>query len=565
MNWIKKDAALSIEQVIERNTGLKIEDFLNPPADVHIEGLQEVANIINDAVSKEEKITIYGDYDCDGITGTSILFLMLTSMGHGNIDVILPKRFSEGYGLSEKGVDRINEGLLITIDNGITAVDEIQKAREKGLTVVIVDHHLPREDGRIPNAHAIVDPNAIPGSDFCGYCGAGLAFKLASLLITDKERLEKLSVLAAIGTIADVMPLVHDNRSIVLRGLSNMNHNIMFPGISALLDELEMYEVSEMDIGFKIGPILNAAGRMRDAGAMEAFKLLTGNRAYAQKAATELIKTNEERKAVVAQSIEFCEQVIEDDCLFGENPLLVYTTKEGFHLHEGIVGILAGRLAEKYKVPAIVLTETEDGILKGSGRSDGNVHLKNLLDTASDLLVGYGGHAGAAGLSVKIDDVETLRQRLQEKVEALKVSPSESTETIYYDLEVNAHQIPAVMEKLKKFAPYGEGNPRICFKVNAMKLAPRAGKFYRLMGSNGQHIKMFAQNCDLVGFDLAKQYRDAQEPMCIDTVGFISENRFGTNTTLQVDLLDFRKREAQKKQSRLSAALQNTLKMKGLT
>lgn len=567
MNWMKRGSALSIEEVIERNTGLDIETFLHPPSNVFIKGLQEAADMIMDSVVSGELITIYGDYDCDGITASAILFLTLVNLGHSNINVILPRRFTEGYGLSMAGVDRIDDGLLITIDNGITAVEQVAAAKEKGLKVVIIDHHLRREDNVIPEmADVIVDPNAIEGSDFSGYCGAGLAYKLACLMLDDKDVLEKLSALAAIGTVADVMPLVMDNRNIVIQGLENLNHGRNFPGVAALLERLELYEVTEGDIGFRLGPVLNAAGRMYDDGAMQAFNLLTRDRVYAKKAADEMVKINDERKEVVAKGIEYCERMIEDQCLYGESPLLLYTTcDDAYQLHEGVVGILAGRLAEKYKTPTIVLAETHDGILKGSGRSYGDIHLKSLLDTASDIIAGYGGHAGAAGLSVDKDRVEELREKLKESFEALDYHGEEGTDTAYFDLEVNAHQLPAVMAKLKRFAPYGEGNPQITFKVNNIRLVPRGGKFYRLMGNEGQHLKLFAQNFDAVGFDMAKRYREEQEPMCVHALGYVSENRFGHNTTLQIEMTDFQPKKVERKQSDLAMALAEKMKAKGLT
>ena len=564
--WLKKGDAKSIEEVVSRNTGIPIEEFLNPPADGFISGLSDAANVIMDAVVDDELITIYGDYDVDGISATAILYLLLVNLGHTKIDVILPKRFSEGYGLSFSGVDRIPEGLLVTVDNGISAVDEIAAAKAKGLKVVVIDHHLPREDGQLPTAaDVIVDPNALAGSDFNGYCGAGLAFKLACMLLDDPDMVEKLSTLAAIATIADVMPLVNDNRNIVLRGLSNINKGNNLPGIATLLQKLDMSYITESDVGFKLGPIINAAGRMLDAGAIEAFNLLVRDEMYARAAAQELIQLNETRKEVVARGMEICEERISSDCLYGDKVLLVYTTnKDAENLHEGVVGVLAGRLVEKYKVPAIVLAETEDGALKGSGRSYGDIHLKELLDTASDVLLHYGGHAGAAGLSVSADHVEDLRERLNAAMEEQGAPEIENdSDTEYFDLEVYAHQVGAVMEKLKRFAPYGEGNPRIRFKVHNVRLMPSQGKFYRLMGNEGQHIKLFGQHCDLVGFDMAKQYKDANEPLTVDALGYISENRFKSKVTLQVELVDFAVKTPAPPKSPLANALAEKMKTNG--
>lgn len=564
MKWAKRDQSVTIENVIERNTGLSIEEFVNPPNDVYIKGLHEAADEIFDSIAHGEHITIYGDYDADGITSSAILYLMLKSLGHQNVTVILPRRFTEGYGLSMKGVDRIHEGLVVTVDNGISAVKEVAAAREKGLKVVVIDHHLGREDGQIPDANIIVDPNAIPGSEFCGYCGAGLAFKLACIMQPNKEFIDMLSALAAIGTVADVMELVKDNRNIVIRGLNQMNNGVNFPGLATLIQKLGLSHVTEGDIGFRIGPVLNACGRMYDDGATRAFLLLTGDKIYAQTHVDELINTNEERKAVVVEELEYCEHLIEDMCLYGDAPLLLYTTKESaVQLHEGVVGILAGRFAEKYKVPAIVMCEVENGIIKGSGRTYGNIHLKKLLDTASDLLVGYGGHAGAAGLSCKKENIEELRMRLIENFATMNVGEEIDRDTEYYDIEVNAHQIPAVVEKLKRFAPYGEGNPQIVFKINNIRLMPRGGKFSQVMGAKGQHIKMFAPNYDIVAFDMAQRYKDGEEPLCFDAIGLLSEKYFRDTATPQLEISDFAVRKEIPAKSALANALKNKLKEKG--
>ena len=566
MNWKKKDvSAPSIEAVIERNTGISISDFLNPPTNPFIVSLSDAADVIMRAVVSGVKITIYGDYDADGITATAILFWMLKTLGGENVDVILPKRFSEGYGLSMKGVARIDEGLLITIDNGIAAVDEIAAAKAKGLEVVVLDHHLLREDGKIPKADVIVDPSAIAGSEFSSYCGAGIAYKLACTLLDDQAILDKLSALAAIGTVADVMPLIGDNRNIVIKGLKQLNKGPNLPGLYALLQHLEMYTVTEMDIGFKLGPIINAAGRMHDAGATEVFELLVcEDKKACLEMAANLTSINEERKEVVKQGEAICENLIEEGCLYGSPILVLFTTKDDpVQLHEGVVGVLAGRIAEKYKVPTIVLTEIEGGILKGSGRSYGGIHLKKVLDTATDILARYGGHAGAAGVSVALDRVYDLQDRLFETMETIEKDSSDDPDTLYYDIEVNAHQLPAVMEKLKRFAPFGEGNPRIVFKVNKVRLLPRVGKFYRLMGAEGQHIKLFGQGCDLVGFDMSQKYRELDEPLFVDTLGYISENHFGTTVTLQVEMTDFRTAQSATAKSPLASMLEKKMKERG--
>lgn len=378
--WKKRGTETDIPSVIERNTGISISDFINPPRNVYIKNLKEAATRIETAITNNESVTIYGDYDADGITGSTILYRTLTLLGHDKVNVILPKRFSEGYGLSLKAVSMIKDGLLITVDNGITAVDEIKAAKEKVLDVIIIDHHLLRDDGILPEANIIVDPKAIEGSDFSDYCGAGLAYKLAQIMIEDDFILKQLNSLAAIGTIADVMPLIHDNRNIVIDGLKFINERKVPIGLNILLDELDFLKTDEHDIAFKIAPIINASGRMRDDGAMLAFNLIAHDSDSLEVLAKNLININEERKNSVREGLELCEKKISEDCLFGDNPLVIYTTNaESNIFQEGIIGILAGKMAEKYKVSTFVLTES-NGVLKGSGRSYGSVHLKNLLD-----------------------------------------------------------------------------------------------------------------------------------------------------------------------------------------
>lgn len=573
--WKKRrPECMSVESVIEHNTGIPIESFLNPSPDVHIVGLKPLADCIRQAIDYKRVITIYGDYDADGITSSAILYTLLKALGHERIEVILPRRFTEGYGLSMKGVDRISEGLVITVDNGIAAVDQVAAAKAKGLDVVVLDHHLVRDDGKIPAADVVCDPNAIPGSDFSGYCGAGLAYKLACLMVADEELLDRLSCFAAIGTVADVMPLVNDNRNIVIRGLKAMNAclsgapgNMCPYGLKALLHKLELSVVTEGDIGFKIGPVLNAAGRMHDDGAAMAFQLLTDTTGHAYRRAEEMIKINERRKAVVADGYRHCEKIISDNAMENDEVLLLYTTADDPDAFwEGVCGILAARLTEVYKRPAIVMTETHDGTkLKGSGRTYGNVHLKKLLDTASSLMMGYGGHAGAAGLSCALDMVGELHDTLCENLRSMGVVNDEDPNAEYFDIEVNAHQLPAVVEKLRRFAPWGTGNPAIVFKVNNISLVPRAGKFYRVMGNAGQHIKLFGQNYDVVGFDLTNDYHDAGEPMRLDALGIVSENVFNGTATPQIEMICFRERAASKAQSPLAQMLAERMKSKGFT
>ena len=565
--WLKKDASCSIEEVIERNTQMNINDFLNPSTDYKIVNLEKFAEVVKKSIANKTKITIYGDYDCDGITSSAILYLLLTYLGAKDIDVILPKRFSEGYGLSMASINRINEGLLITVDNGIAAIDEIKAAKDKGLTVLVLDHHLIREDGLIPEAEVSVNPNALLGGDFSKYCGAGLAFKLAQLLTDNSNVLDRLETLAAIGTVADVMELVSDNRNIVKKGLELLNSGKTVVGLKALIEELGLYYITETDFGFKFGPIINAAGRIYDDGAMMAFELLISNDfAEAKEKARKLIDINEERKRVVEAGMETCRKLIADRCLYGESPLVIYTTKEDERqgldvLHEGVVGVLAGRLVEENKCPVVVLTETSEGILKGSGRSYGDVHLKDLLDKTSEHILKYGGHAGAAGLSVSCDKIEDFIYALQNAMTNVKVA--EQCDDRYYDLEITSGEVRDVAEKLRQYAPFGNGNPPITFLVKNTILTPKNGKTCNLMGAKCEHIKLFCNGFDVVAFGMAEAYRDLDEPVVIDVLGNVSENHFNEKVSIQVEASNIRPGEAKPKTG-LAASLAELMSKNGL-
>lgn len=567
--WKKRDDAQTVKDVVLRNTKMTEEELVNTKRGYNILGLQKAVDVIKTAIANKQEIFVYGDYDADGITSVSILHKVLEYF-NATFYTYIPRRISDGYGLKMNFVERIikkpnyNGGLLITVDNGISAVDEIEFAKNNGLTVVVIDHHLMRDDGKLPPADVIVNPSAIPGSDFSNYCGAGLSYKLAELLCDNPTILSEICVLAAIGTIADVMPVLGDNRNIIKDGLTIMNERRSCLGLRVLLDKLRMRDIDETDIGFKIGPIINACGRMEDAGANIPFKLLTtSDAAMAHRCADRMIATNETRKDAVKDEMDQCEKIIAENCMYGEVPLVVYTTKDSQNkFREGLVGILAGRLCEKYGCPAIVLTETEDGVLKGSGRSN-TIHLKELLDTVSDKMVTYGGHAGAAGLSVRLSDIDEFISAIQENTADLQ-TPSSENNIIEYDLDISADKVADTIEQLKLYAPYGEGNPHPVFKVSDIKLTPKSGKFYQQMGSEGQHVRLYANNFTIVGFGLTEKYINLGSPFSLDVVGNLSENRFDGTVTKQVEATDMKVCEIRLKQTPLASALAERMKAKGL-
>lgn len=550
--WTKKDATLTtIKDVVLHNTGLSESEFLHPPTDPHLENLDKVVEMLAEAIDSGSHITICGDYDADGVTASAILYMALTQIADEEmVTVRLPRRFSEGFGLSEKAVSEITDGLLITVDNGIAAAEAVQMAKDKGLTVIVTDHHLVREDGVVPNADCILNPH-VPGdkSEFDGYCGAGLAYRIAKSLLGESHPImEYLIQLAAVGTVADVMQLLFDNRNIVRNGLELMSTKSRY-GLRAIQNQFDMEgTVTEGDIGFKLGPVINAAGRLLDNGAMKAFNtLISTDEAEAHEYAKELYELNEQRKQMVKDAMAEVERIINEDCLHGDSPLVV-----SGEFPEGIVGIIAGRLVEKYNVPAIVLSPIDDGkTLKGSGRSYGDLNLKELLDTASDLMSKYGGHQGAAGLSLPTENLEDFRMRLMENLPEIHAAESNTL----YDLEISQDEIDGVYSELAKYAPYGEGNPGIIFKIREFRLSPRAGKFFNRLGADASTLKLFGSNADAIGFGLVSKYEDENEPRICDLYGTLSKNTFYGKTVNQIELLDVERSPVKRAETSLMGLL----------
>lgn len=574
--WKKKNKNINtIKDVVLKNTGLTEKDLFGFVRDT-IVNLDKSANIVISAIKNHKKITIVGDYDADGVTASSILYLFFTKIGYKNVDVILPRRFSDGYGISANMVSQIKSGLVITVDNGIAAFEEIKTAKDKGLDVIILDHHLAPENGVLPNADVIVDPNAIKGSDFSSYCGAGLAYKLVSKILSKtknpvkyNEFLEQLSSLAAIGTVADVVELLFDNRNIVIKGLKAINERKVPLGLNVLLDELGKQDITEDDIGFLIAPVINASGRMKDDGAKAVFEVLTAQ-IDSEKLRDEikvLIETNQERKELVEKNKIIADRIIEKYKLSDNNILFIYSTKEDKEqFFSGVAGLIAGRLSEQYKVPAFVLSESKDGVLTGSGRcSREDLNLKEILDKASKYILRYGGHKSAAGLSVEKNKIKELKDFLIKELS--KPEYQRKDDNNYYDLEISVEEIEESVKELEKYAPFGAGNPKIIFKVKDFKLEPCKNQFFRYMGKNSDTLKLFGKDkISAVGFSLVPLYEELEKPMLMDLYGKLSVNNFMDNKEYQVELLDIEKKETKKTETNfknnLSQLLNKRLKEK---
>ena len=556
MEWRNAHTGSTVEEIVCAKSGLSVDELLSPAytSPKEIENLLDAAKLIWSAVKAKMKITIFGDYDADGITSTTILVKLIRSLG-GNVSYRLPRRLSEGFGLSINAVNEIDSGLLITVDNGVSAINEVQAARNKGLKVIVLDHHLP-EEGALPNANILVDPHIHPDKNgFEDYCGAGLSLKLAELFVKPGNFLDELTVYAAIGTIADVMPLVGDNRRIVKRGLDLLSHKkeILGMGLRILLNEGKLAStITESDIGFKIGPMLNAPGRMEDDGALKAVDLLLCEKPDEARLRTNyIINTNEARKNAVAYAVDSAKRAIEADCLFGMVPLVLYLPD----VPEGIVGIVTGKLTEEFNCPCFVFTSShaDPDVYKGSGRSYGGVNLKTeLVDPVAGIVIRGGGHAGAAGITVHKDRYVEMVEVMCEQLSGYE---SKEADCIVYDMECTENDVPAICAELERFAPYGEGNPSPIFCIRNATLSPRAGAHYKLLGANSEHLKLLGKDFSAICFGMTERYKDMGFPLTVNIVGTLSKNYFQFASENQMEAMDLERAKVATRATSLLEAL----------
>ncbi len=540
----KKDNLTTIKEVVMRNLGVASLDEVNAWAikfwarKYRIDKLSEAVNFAKEF--KLKKVLICGDYDVDGVTSTSILTHSLRSAGFRDVSFRIPRRFSEGFGLNRIMIDEaIANGvnLIITCDNGVAQVDPVNYAVENGIKVIIIDHHEPSViDGKrvYPNADFIIDPNAIDDSaDFKGYCGAGLSFKFACELLGKGPKEMSLYLgWAALGTVADVMELREENWCIVRYGLKALLKETT-AGTKTLLQENGLTsKITATDVGFKIGPSINAASRMNDNGAEDAVKtLLCYDPDKAYPLARILVEANEERKALKKEMMIEARNQIKENELDKDAPIVLKYDKCE---HEGILGIIAGNVCEKYKRPAIILGDIGEDILRGSARSCGNFDIKAALDAIQTLLAKYGGHAGAAGLSVYKEKYVEFVKAIHKLGESFVPDPI--TESVY-DLVITAAEAKATLMELARYEPYGNGNAPVVFKITGFTPVPKYGKLISYMGdgsiakmSNGEFTAMFFDVEPDTFKNVANRYT---------LVGTLSVNTFGGREEPQIQVIDF--------------------------
>ena len=448
--------------------------------------IEKAADIINSYIEDGSRIAVYGDYDCDGITSTVLMFSYLKSRGADCVYYI-PDRFDEGYGMNTGAVEKLaGEGvkLLITVDNGIACHNEIKRAKELGMSVVVTDHHLPKET--LPQADAVVDPHRVDcRSEFKEICGAEVAFKLICVLEErePEELLPYYSDLLSVALTADVMPLIYENRAIVKYGIEKLKQSPL-TGFSALMSvaAIQRENISAGRIAFGIAPRINAAGRMGSA-ARAVELLLSDNMLNALGIANEIDDDNSERQRIEKEIFAEASAEIEKKGYFYDRVIVV----DGEGWHNGVLGIVASRITERYGCPSIVISRNGDAA-SGSGRSIEGFSLYDAINAASDTLSKFGGHELAAGISLSSDKIPAFREKINEYASGCDFVPP----VLKLDCKLNPSGLTVELaEALKELEPFGQGNPSPLFGVYGVELVRinpiGGGKHLRLIFSKGDN------------------------------------------------------------------------------
>ena len=512
-----------------------------------LKDMKKATEILSAKINAGAKIRIIGDYDIDGVTATYILLTGLKRLG-ANVDTYIPDRIKDGYGLHSQLVEKAAaDGVdtIVTCDNGIAASQEIALAKKGGMTVIVTDHHeIPYEDteqGRvwiIPQADAVINPKQ-PG---CGYpnkniCGAVVAWKLIwSLYETygiDRDEILEFSEAAAVATVGDVMDLQGENRIIVKEGLKRLPHTEN-QGFQALIEAngLTGERITAYHVGFVLGPCINASGRL-DTASRALSLLCTKNWDQAAKAAGDLVALNQSRKAMTEEGRDKAVDLIEQSGLSKDRVLVVYLPE----CHESLAGIIAGRLREKYYKPVFVLTKAENGV-KGSGRSIEAYSMYEELVKCSDLLEQFGGHPMAAGLSLKEENVEIFRRKLNE---LCTLTESELTPKITIDVPMPISYLSRELtEQLSVLEPFGKGNTKPLFAQKGLRVLN-----LRILGKNQNVAKMklvdaSGTSVDAVYFGQALEFQSyVQQKETVSVTYYPEINVYQGRETLQAVIRNY--------------------------
>ena len=502
---------------------------------------------LHQAITQGEKILIYGDYDVDGTTAVAVMYRFLQNLVSNlspltfNLDYYIPDRYTEGYGVSQQGIDYAAAqgcNLIITLDCGIKAVEKVAYAASKGIDVIVCDHHTPGEE--LPNAVAVLNMKRsdcpYPYKDLSG-CGVG--FKLAQAYTSRYglpfDNLIPLLQLLAMSIASDIVPITGENRILAHFGIQQLN-KAPFTGLSAIMAvaSIEEKRLTISDLVYKIGPRINACGRMK-SGRAAVELLLTDDPDFARQQAEEVNHHNEDRRDCDTETTKEALAQLQGDPMFANRrSTVVYAP----HWHKGVVGIVASRLTENYYRPTIVLTASEDGIISGSARSVGGFDIYAAIDSCSDLLTNFGGHKFAAGLSLHINDLPEFQERFEAYV-AAHIREDQLQPTLQIEAELQLGDITkSFYNVLRHLEPFGPGNPRPLF-VSRHLINHRDT---RAVGKEREHLRLDVTDrvnaITGIAFGRADMAEYIQNGNAVDICYELNENTFNHYTTIQMMVQD---------------------------
>ena len=560
-NWILADDNIEIEQELRgvpvsvlkimKRRGVPeemFEDFVSvAPKNTYdpflLPDLKEVCERILAVCREGKRICVYGDYDADGVTSTTLMFGLLKHFTD-NVTYYIPSRFDDGYGPNKEAFKKIAADgveVLITVDCGITSGEEIEFAKSLGMECIVTDHHILR-DGMTPDCLTVNPRRSDSIYPYAELSGCGVAFKIAQGIERmcegmDRSVLNGFLDLVAISTVADVVPLLDENRTLVKYGLEMINRR-QRRGLDALMTELSLEgPIDASGISFVIAPNINALGRMGSAAA--GVELLSGYHSDEELAelAAEIAETNRRRKKIQEETARICRDVLENDDP-GEYAPVIYAPGA----HEGVAGIVAGSLKEELNKPVCIVSPAEDGTLKGTGRSTPGINLHMLFENCGDVFDRFGGHAGACGFTVKEGKLEEFRAKMQELVkELVDKDPSVLEKSLYIEKELEPEELTLSFAKsLSLLEPFGEGNPVPIFCVRFAKVTD-----FRKIGSEGQHLKFTVKTQDgiylsCISFWGSDKFYDIVSSGLVDVAGELNINEYRGRRQLQMKVADVR-------------------------
>lgn len=520
------------------DTADKARDFLHPRLQ-HLSDpflltdMDAAVDRIAHARRRKERVFVAGDFDVDGISATAVMVSALKRYGIEDVSFSIPLRLSEGYGIRPSHVEQAREEgatLIVTVDNGITAHAAAARARELGIDLIITDHHAL--DTTLPEAAAVINPKredpSYPGWNLCG---AAVAFKLGMALNGTPNDLD----IVALGTVADVMPLVGENRVLVALGLKHMaTHQRM--GLAKLAESarFDLADVSSQRIGFQLGPRLNAAGRLDD-GLVALELLLSDCPLEAGKMARQLEQANEKRRAIERDIFEEAREELEETLQDDQRGIVLARPD----WHAGVIGIVAARIQGHYGRPTILLTAGEEGLLRGSCRSGPGFDMVQALAACEEMLIQFGGHKAAAGLSLHADRLDAFRGAFEEEVRR-QVGGEELVESLPIDAVASFSQINGeLLNGLARLEPFGQANPQPVFCSMGVEARPEEVRILK-----DAHLKMTLRQGDhlmpAIGFGMAERFYADDFPRLLDVAYAPQYNTWRGETTIQLQLKDIR-------------------------